>query len=381
MPKLTIRLPGLPPVTHAIGGESVTVGRTPENAIQIADPSVSKAHAKLDLLNGEYRLTDLGSKNGTYVNNQRVREVLIRHTDLIKFANIEAVFEMDGLDEDIVPPTVTKPAGAGVTVTAIHATPTVISAAAPKAAPKAAPVAPGKAVTGFLPKAADAGPKPAKKMPAWLLPAAGAVLVLLVGAAVYWWMTRTPVASGGNPTAAPTPKTETNAAAPEPAAVMAAENARAAEAAAALANKPITSTDAPSIGALLRDEKPENRRNAARALHAMGKDARGAQSAIRDAVKDSDPETRFWCALALAQLDPTDQAGVPVLIEGLKSENPQLRQVASLSLAVIRFQADESAPVLELLRKAAESDENEDVRKAASSAVKLLSAAAKLANP
>ena len=56
-----------------------------------------------------------------------------------------------------------------------------------------------------------------------------------------------------------------------------------------------------------------------------------------------------WCFLK------RDEGDENLLIEALKSDNPQLRQVASLSLAVIRFQGDEGTPVLDLLRKAAES--------------------------
>lgn len=382
MPKLTVRLPGLPPVTHALGGAVITVGRTPDNDIQIADPSVSKHHAKLELNNGEYTVHDLGATNGTFVNNQRIRNALVRHSDLIRFANIDTVFETDALDDDVVPGAVTLPPGtpsAPVNVTSTALTAAARSAAAPAVARPAA-AAPGTAKpTGFSPKTSALPKGTAKKsLPTWLLIVGGVIFVALVGYGVHWWMNQS---SGVEPapapaTSQPAPKSETNASAPDAGKIMAEEKALAAEAA-ALANKPITSADAPAVGALLRDEDPKARRNAARILHTLGNDARPALAAIRDAVKDSDPDTRFWSALALAQLDPADQASVPVLLEAVKNENPAMRAVAARSLAVIHFQGDDATPIVEILRKAAEADENEDVRKAAGSAAKLLSAAVK----
>jgi pSer/pThr/pTyr-binding forkhead associated (FHA) protein len=54
-------------------GSRLSVGRTKENAIQIDDQSISKAHASL-LLNKEGRLVvaDTGSTNGTFINGKRI---------------------------------------------------------------------------------------------------------------------------------------------------------------------------------------------------------------------------------------------------------------------------------------------------------------------
>ncbi len=48
---------------------SLTIGRSDECAVTIADASLSRQHARLDYVMGEYVLGDLGSSNGTYVNN------------------------------------------------------------------------------------------------------------------------------------------------------------------------------------------------------------------------------------------------------------------------------------------------------------------------
>jgi adenylate cyclase len=50
-----------------------TLGRHPDNSIQILDRIVSKNHCHIDLVEDRYVLKDLGSLNGTYVNGERVQ--------------------------------------------------------------------------------------------------------------------------------------------------------------------------------------------------------------------------------------------------------------------------------------------------------------------
>jgi pSer/pThr/pTyr-binding forkhead associated (FHA) protein len=49
-----------------------TVGRAPDNAIVIPDPSVSARHAELLVSFGEVIVTDPGARNGTFVDGRRV---------------------------------------------------------------------------------------------------------------------------------------------------------------------------------------------------------------------------------------------------------------------------------------------------------------------
>jgi Uncharacterized conserved protein, contains FHA domain len=62
---------------------SVTIGRAPENIIVIPDITVSRRHAVISRdVNGSLVLTDLNSKNGTYVYNngmfERVNKVELK---------------------------------------------------------------------------------------------------------------------------------------------------------------------------------------------------------------------------------------------------------------------------------------------------------------
>ena len=51
-----------------------SLGRHPDNSIQLLDKIVSKEHCTISFESGSYVLRDLGSLNGTYVNGERVSE-------------------------------------------------------------------------------------------------------------------------------------------------------------------------------------------------------------------------------------------------------------------------------------------------------------------
>jgi adenylate cyclase len=69
-----------------------TIGRHPSNLVQLEDREVSKEHAVIDLAEGAYRLRDLGSSNGTFVNGRRVVELRLRNGDEIRVGTTRLVF-------------------------------------------------------------------------------------------------------------------------------------------------------------------------------------------------------------------------------------------------------------------------------------------------
>ncbi len=69
---------------HDLTDEVVTVGRGQESSIFLDDVTVSRKHA--EIVHGErgYRIRDVGSLNGTYVNRVRVDSVDLRNGDEIQ---------------------------------------------------------------------------------------------------------------------------------------------------------------------------------------------------------------------------------------------------------------------------------------------------------
>jgi ABC-type multidrug transport system ATPase subunit/pSer/pThr/pTyr-binding forkhead associated (FHA) protein len=64
---------------------SLQVGRVPgQNNLVIADPEISRHHAKLVISDGDVKLTDT-SANGTFVNDRRVSEAVLQSGDRIRF--------------------------------------------------------------------------------------------------------------------------------------------------------------------------------------------------------------------------------------------------------------------------------------------------------
>ncbi|HZS76425.1 MAG TPA: ATP-binding cassette domain-containing protein [Ktedonobacteraceae bacterium] len=67
-----------------LSGSTIAIGRFRNNNLVLNHPQVSGYHARLEQLNtGGYRIVDLGSTNGTYVNMQRVRTRILNPGDII----------------------------------------------------------------------------------------------------------------------------------------------------------------------------------------------------------------------------------------------------------------------------------------------------------
>lgn len=73
----------------------ITIGREPNNDIFIDDDLISRNHALVRRVEGEYVLLDLGSSNGTFVNDKPVSAPTpLRHDDTIKLGKAVLVFRL-----------------------------------------------------------------------------------------------------------------------------------------------------------------------------------------------------------------------------------------------------------------------------------------------
>lgn len=64
--------------------DSIIIGRSSKSDIHIDEESVSRSHCRLKRIGKAITIKDLGSTNGTYVNDRQAEEVILRDGDLIK---------------------------------------------------------------------------------------------------------------------------------------------------------------------------------------------------------------------------------------------------------------------------------------------------------
>lgn len=73
--------------------ERVTrLGRHPDSEISLDDISVSRRHAEIERQETEYVLRDMGSMNGTYVNQRRVDSAVLAQGDEILIGRFRLIF-------------------------------------------------------------------------------------------------------------------------------------------------------------------------------------------------------------------------------------------------------------------------------------------------
>lgn len=93
----------------ALDRERITIGRATTNDLAVpSDPELSRLHAVLEPIGGDWCVRDLASSNGTFVNGERVwSDRPLRHGDEIRFGRTRVVFRASDLAPDV---TVTRTA-------------------------------------------------------------------------------------------------------------------------------------------------------------------------------------------------------------------------------------------------------------------------------
>src|SRR5437660_7650459 len=72
--------------------DAMTVGRGSSCQIQVTDAGVSSKHAKVYCENNQFYVMDLGSTNGTYVNDKDVDRQALEDGDVVTFGMTKATF-------------------------------------------------------------------------------------------------------------------------------------------------------------------------------------------------------------------------------------------------------------------------------------------------
>jgi len=75
-----------------LDAEVTSAGRAPDSDIFLDDVTVSRRHAEFTRAAQGYLVRDVGSLNGTYVNRERIEEVLLADGDEVQIGKYRLVF-------------------------------------------------------------------------------------------------------------------------------------------------------------------------------------------------------------------------------------------------------------------------------------------------
>jgi transcriptional regulator with GAF, ATPase, and Fis domain len=78
--------------TFPLTSDEVTMGRESANVISLNHPSVSRRHCIIRQQGDEFKIRDLDSFNGTFVNGIPVKDQALSHSDQLRLGSIELIF-------------------------------------------------------------------------------------------------------------------------------------------------------------------------------------------------------------------------------------------------------------------------------------------------
>ena len=171
MAKLILSLEGSVIREIPLDKERITIGRRPQNDIQIENLAVSGEHACIVTILNDSFLEDLGSTNGTLVNGNPIKKHILQNNDMIEVGKYKMKYVVeaaagqsaqDDFERTMVmksspgKPAAPKPAAAPTLPPATASRPAAAAAAPPPSPPTPRPVAPAAAAQ--KPAAAEAQP-------------------------------------------------------------------------------------------------------------------------------------------------------------------------------------------------------------------------------
>lgn len=138
MAKLVLSMNGAVQGEYQLDKERLTIGRKPDNDIQIDNLTVSGKHAIVITILDDSFLEDLGSTNGSYVNGKLVTKHALKDGDVIaigkhelKYVNEHATVDDDEFEKTMI----IKPGSASAAVAAAQAAEKSVGFSAAAAAP------------------------------------------------------------------------------------------------------------------------------------------------------------------------------------------------------------------------------------------------------
>jgi pSer/pThr/pTyr-binding forkhead associated (FHA) protein len=74
-------------------GRPLTIGRSDDNGLVLRDGRASRHHARIDARRGSLVLSDLGSTNGSWVNDRRVESIALGEGDQVRLGMTTLIIE------------------------------------------------------------------------------------------------------------------------------------------------------------------------------------------------------------------------------------------------------------------------------------------------
>jgi hypothetical protein len=78
----------------------INIGRRTDNQLILSDPRVSRAHAQIRAVRGQYILFDLNSTGGTMVNGRRIHQCALKPGDVISLSGVPLIYGEETPDDD-----------------------------------------------------------------------------------------------------------------------------------------------------------------------------------------------------------------------------------------------------------------------------------------
>jgi pSer/pThr/pTyr-binding forkhead associated (FHA) protein len=78
--------------SYLLDQDEVALGRHPESQVFLDDITVSRRHSVIERVGGAFRIRDVGSLNGTYVNRDRVEEAPLVDGDEVQVGRFHLTF-------------------------------------------------------------------------------------------------------------------------------------------------------------------------------------------------------------------------------------------------------------------------------------------------
>ena len=177
--RLVVRQGPIPGQIFELNRNEITIGRDIANDFVVNDAEVSRKHAKLTLEGDRYKIEDLNTTNGTYIDGQRlIGPHVLAIGEIIMFGdNVGVIF-----DGEPARPDITAPSAVDLGMTPVAAIPAPVESYAQPVTPPTPQMSNIPLLQQVTPEvepeqAVETGKKPVNT---WILAGCGCLLVILV---------------------------------------------------------------------------------------------------------------------------------------------------------------------------------------------------------